>query len=443
MPDISLINLSYSYWNNLPLGTLSVASALSKQGIRADLHNCNLNETDLTSFRALIKSSADIVGIGCSISSLPDIIYYIKNIKATHKNKIFILGGPGPTIMHKEILSHFPFINMIACGEAEEIIAPAIKMIRSNDWNSLRNLPGISFSFDKQIHLSEKPAFIRDLDSLPLLDYSLLDLGAYTPISYETARGCIGKCSYCTLKGNFRQKSIERIGLELRQLKRFGVNKLRIVDNTFNVNRDYIKTFCELTKALGLRWSCECRIDNMDERLLEQMGRGGCEEIFFGAESGSDKVLRDIRKGYLSKDIEEIVTCALKHIPSVTASFMWGFPFETFNDFLCTLELGQKLNDRGAFKLLNILTPIPGSFLYRKYKSLLEFYPYKLTPSYIWPRLYFWEKKEKNQLIKLIKQYPDVFPCYYTYRSKGLKKKIDHIIKERISCGWSLGEEEF
>lgn len=439
MADITLVN-TYNNWQNFPLGMLSIGAALEKQNVSVDIRDCALEKLNLQRFLCLLKNSAKIIGLGCSLNSLPEIIYYLKHFKERNKNKIIILGGPGPSSVHAEIVKNFPWIDIVIRGEAEEVIYPILKAILSGeDWNALKAIPGVTFIRANEIHASKSAACVKDLNLLPLINYRKLNLNSYDSISFETSRGCIGQCTPCSLRGNFRRKNIERIGEELAQIKRSGVGRITLVDNTFNVDHDFIVKFCKTIKKIKLSWACSCRVNDLNELTLKDFFESGCREIFFGIESGSDYVLREINKGHLVNDVLRVVPLAIRYIPLIRTSFMWGFPFEKYDDFLATIELSLYLEKLGAKKMLNVVSPIPNTSLYLRYKDRLRFYPYRLTPSFIWPKLFFDHKREKKELIRLIKKYPSVFPFYYTYFSRDLKKKIDFMLKSKIDCGWDFG----
>jgi len=444
MADITLINASYSYWRHLPLGALSVASAMENSGFEVDFRDCILDLTSLDSFISNLKKSSDVIAIGCSISALPQILFYLRSVKNEFENKTIILGGPGPTSRHREIISNFPFIDIIVQGEAEETSVSVLKnILDGSDWDNLKNIPGVTFIKNGHVHISNTAPYIKDLDSLPFLNYDFIDTNNYYPITYETSRGCIGQCTFCALKGNFRRKSINRIRTELGQLAKRKIDMVSLVDDMFNISPRFMRDACDIMKGLGLKWACGCRATSIDDNILKYMSACGCTHIFFGIESGSNKILKIIRKGYTIQEAKKTVGKALEQIPNVATSFIWGFPFETFEDFLSTVKLSLSLQERGANKVLNILTPIPNTPLYDKYKSKLKYHPYKLTPSYIWPKIFCIPRKHKRALISLIKRNPEVFPCYYTYMASNLERKVDYIKDNKISCGHVIGSLQF
>src|SRR5262245_37710233 len=153
--------------------------------------------------------------------------------------------------------------------------------------------------------------FFRSLDDLPMPRHDLLPLqsyrmpmikGAYTFI--VTSRGCPAGCKYCikhvSYQYSVRLRSPEKLVEEMRLLKNLGVHHIHMYADLFTVNRDQVVGLCELLirENLGLSWTCNSRVDYVDEEMLSLMGRAGCMLIAWGIESGNELVLKKAHKGY-------------------------------------------------------------------------------------------------------------------------------------------------
>jgi len=105
------------------------------------------------------------------------------------------------------------------------------------------------------------------------------------------------------------------------------------------------------------------------------MAQARCDTIYFGVESGSDRVLKAIRKRVTSDRVAAVVPRAREHFSKVVASFMWGFPFETVEDLEATLLLAAYLRSAGVTIQLHLWAPMPRSSLCKQYQAQLVYDP--------------------------------------------------------------------
>ena len=149
------------------------------------------------------------------------------------------------------------------------------------------------------------------------------------------------------------------------------------------------------------------------------MATCGCRKVYLGLESGSDHVLKEIRKGFDAETGRRTALGANEHIPIVQTAFVWGFPFETWNDFYDTLLLMAHLVSHGVSVKANVLTPLPFSALFAKYADSLRFL------SDYSPQLHLAGYESHSELVNLIREHPRVFPCFFLYESDTLTQKYD------------------
>src|SRR5699024_9517041 len=125
----------------------------------------------------------------------------------------------------------------------------------------------------------------------------------YSMFGIITGRGCVYRCKFCDVHGlwgdQYQRRSISNVLDEIELLvKKYGVTRLDIWDDTFIVDRKRVVEFVNgLTqRELKVNWSCFGRINLIDEELLQLMSGAGCDAIFYGIESGSQCVLDRIDK---------------------------------------------------------------------------------------------------------------------------------------------------
>jgi anaerobic magnesium-protoporphyrin IX monomethyl ester cyclase len=180
--------------------------------------------------------------------------------------------------------------------------------------------------------------------------------------------------------------------------------------------------FCrELNKSgLDVKWKAFGRVNLTDEEMMKAMADSGCLELRFGIESGSDDILRRIKKGFASAESVELVSKAVNIFPRVDAFYIWGFPFETMEDFNQTLFQMISFRMMGARILPSLLSLLPQTEIYRELPRdvELEFCPY-LLPEFIFTGHEILkgatvEIPEKHRVyFDLVTQNPDIFSGFF------------------------------
>ena len=163
-------------------------------------------------------------------------------------------------------------------------------------------------------------------------------------------------------------RSPEKIIEEIRHLKtEYGVRTLDVVDENFVQDREYALELCERLVAadLGVEWSCPygVRLDRLDEELVRAMARAGCFAVSCGVESGSDRILKQIKKRTTVAEIREQVRM-IKRVSNIMIQgfFMMGFPGETEEEIEATIDLACSLPfDIVVFSPLRV---VPGTRIY-------------------------------------------------------------------------------
>jgi len=189
--------------------------------------------------------------------------------------------------------------------------------------------------------------------------------------SVLTEFGCPFKCSFCIMgKLKYKSRPVENIINELEYIKSLGVNEVFFVDQTFNSNKK--KTFQLLnemiTRKLNISWFSFSRVDVLDEETLGLMKKSGCHTLILGIESGSDKILKEYRKGYSREDIRRTLKICSKLGIRTTGTFIFGLPDETPETAAETLSLIKELPlDYASF---NVAVPRAGTDLRRQALSL-------------------------------------------------------------------------
>jgi anaerobic magnesium-protoporphyrin IX monomethyl ester cyclase len=420
--DVTLINLNlmlvnqdgrYDQESYLPLGVLYLSSFLGGHGYNVELVDYQLFSHarlfDAEVFAGALGKTAPVVGISVMTNLLPFAVLCAQKIKEANPSSRVVMGGVGPSPVARELTEAFPFVDSVVVGEGE------LSLLELMEKGFIAVPP-------------RRP--VEDLDALPLPSYSLIDFSRYTLApSIISSRGCPYECTFCTEPHNFggsaRLRSIETIIREMELLHELSGGDLFLFqDDILPLKRSRFQELLEAFEGLSfpVRWKCFSRVDLMDGQLMKSMVEHGCVQIRYGIESGSDKTLARIRKGFTIDRAHQTVEQSIRHFPSVHVSFIWGYPFETLEDMEETLRSVELLRDMGASVLLFEFSPLPGSALYREFQDELRFDPDHYSSFVVMGsetvRADGYQTSENHRVLhRMIQEHPRVFPGFYTYES--------------------------
>ena len=292
-----------------------------------------------------------------------------------------VFGGPQADIIAKQTLEEIPYVDYICCGEGETTVYPFFSSLLRGEPDL--SVDGLVYRKDGEIIMNPRPALIEDLDTIPLLDYtifpenSLIDNQFAFPI--DVGRGCPFGCTYCSTKTfwgrKYRLKSPKRIVEELQHYyDLFGVRHFVFQHDMFTMNKKLVMETCRLIKALPFKatWNCSARLDCIDEELIDAMADAGLYHIYLGIETGSPRMQKLANKNLkLDGIVEKIAYLRGKNL-QVTTSFIYGFPQETEEDLSMTLALVMDLVRIGKVRIqMHRCAFLPGTALFEEYKEQL------------------------------------------------------------------------
>lgn len=417
-------------YSTVPIGGLYLAAGLRKHSIPFALKLFAVpgGAVNLRSLYAFFEDSSGILGVGCMSDILPQVLLVLSEIKKRHPRKTVILGGPGPTVVAEEILKAFAFIDFVIKGCGVSPLPRLIKAIE-NGGGGLGKIGGLVYrAADKVISNSQQPPSIHVMP-----DYGGVGKRDYFEFFLRTSAGCPFRCTFCNFRpligGSVENRSMREIADEIsriEEVKRGEAFHINVIDEAFMIDRRRVKDFCGLidSRRNPITWNCYGRIDRVDEGILSRMSKSGCENIYFGVESGSNRVLKKTRKGFNIEQAIKALLLARKYIKTVRASFIFRFPFETAADFKETLCVMKFLKSRRVDVQLWPLTPCKGTGIYAQYKDALRFSPGALT-WYDRPLAY------QKECLEMISSHPEIFYDRYYYEFKGLSEIMRLRSRER------------
>ena len=255
----------------------------------------------------------------------------------------------------------------VVSGEGEDKVAALVE-------NGPEGLAGVAYRHQGEI-IKSPPEPVGSLDHvLPLIPDDLGQQNVRGANVYiETHRGCLGSCTFCQVPRFFgrsiRSRSIENIVAEVEEMKRLGVKRVAISGGTGSlfgyrnkINREaFVEMIRSLSQILGKRNLSvpDMRVDLVDETVLEAVRDYTIGWVFFGLESGSDRILRAMRKGVTVEDNLRAVELARSLGVKVGGSFIVGYPGETRQDFEETMSFAEEAMLDDVF--VSIAEPIPGT----------------------------------------------------------------------------------
>lgn len=364
-----------------PIGLGYLASYLENAGHKVRIVDSLVMNYDMDDIKKELKQfDPDVVGVTATTPYIYEALLIVKIAKENNPNCMTVLGGPDPTFRAKEILKESPYVDVIVRGEGEITFTELLEKKKKED---LFTVDGISFRLDGRIIENKNRKFIEDLDSLPFPAHHLLPKYDSYPLflnlrikgqpytSISTCRGCTFDCAFCSscvLWGRrWRARSPENVVEELKLLRyKYGLKVIDFVaDDTFTVDKKRVLRICELIieEGLDISWECEARVDLFDRDIAIALKKAGCYLVQFGIESGVQKTLDFLNKGFRAEDAERAVKIAKNAGLKAGSNFMIGVPGETKEMINTTIFFAKKLDlDVTSF---TILVPLPGSKIYK------------------------------------------------------------------------------
>ena len=311
---------------------------------------------------------------------------FIKNAlalaKSIREDIVTVVGGPHPSAVPREVMDAFgKDLDYLFAGEAE-IGFPKLLDALNNKSADFSSIPGLVWRENDRV-VSNPKTVVDDLDALGMPAWDLIHPEGY-PESQHGAffrkfpiapimitRGCPYPCTFCAgsiVAGKkIRYRSIDNVLKEIDLLyDDFGIREFHVIDDNFTCNKAYAKEFLRRLKGLNLdiSWAVPngVRMDTLDEELLGLMKETGLYLISLGIESGSDKVLRSMKKGTTTAKMRENIKMIKDAGIDMAGFFILGFPDETEETIRRTIGFSTEL---GLIRA-NYFTylPFPGSESY-------------------------------------------------------------------------------
>jgi len=417
-----------------PLGLACIGASLLQEGHKARIFDFNLY--DEKKFIEEIKEfEPNYAGISFVTPLIKEADKVSKIIKKINKKIVVVCGGPHPSSFPESSLKETK-CNIAVIGEGEHTIKEIV------NGKKLEKIKGIAYKKNGKIYTNERREFIQNLDELPFPALHLYEIGKYkvpkaiarnNPVAWlETSRGCPYGCIYCNksiFSRIYRAKSPERVVSEFKKAKQMGFKEIHITDDGFTTDMERAEKICDLLikEKVNIGWSTitGIRVDRVNQKLLKKMKQAGCYMVYYGIESGNQKIIENIKKGITLEQVKNAVKWSKEAGLEVAGFFMIGLPGETEKTMQETIELAKSLELDLA--KINITIPLPATEMFNKMneKKLIKTLDWEKFKFYSTPKSVY---EHENLSWDTIEKYYHKF-----YRSVYLNPRF---LLKKLSIRW-------
>ncbi len=367
-----------------PLGILYIASHLKKGG-KHEVAVLDANVLGLSPEETAARAEGfACAGISATTLGYPYAVETARRLKARFPSIKLLFGGPHAQAAHEEVLRENPGLFDFVCyAEGEYAVEQALEhfegrlpkdavlsMCYSGNGAMVKNPPA---EIPEDLDVFGHPAEVVQAEYVPLYHEKILAFKRLPMFSIFSSRGCPFCCTFCSTPNKFakmyggklRRHSPAWIGEEMELLsRRLGVREVAFMDDTFNLSKQRVLDLgAEIARrGIDMAWTCNFKAHICDDEMLLVMKRAGCWGIMVGAESGSDRVLKFIKKGVTSSQLYDLSVAADRAGIFARASFILGLPSDTPESIEETLAFAKKA--RFHFPYFQLYIPLPGTEMF-------------------------------------------------------------------------------
>lgn len=349
---------------------LSIAyltAAIKNKGYNCKFFDLNListTEQEITDY--VLKNKPDFIGMKLFGNGFESLAKLAGKIKELWKEALVVGGGPQVTLFKEQIFNFAPDFDFLFYGEGEIAVSEFIDYIEGK--RTIQNVRNLIRKEDNQVILNTFK-LTEDIDSLPLPDWSAFELHNYFPLFLiNMKRGCQFQCAFCShnyfwgretgdhelegkdmdfirSKNSIRKRTWESVKKEVdNNLFEHKVRLMEVVDSTPDIPlmrkfSDYV-----IEKKLPVKWVAFDRINYCNFELYKKYAESGCVALWYGVESGNREILKTMGKTYSIQDIKSTISKAKKVGIKTICAIIVGFPGETEQTMLESLNLMNEIN---------------------------------------------------------------------------------------------------
>ena len=357
---------------SVPLGPISIASYLRSRGDEVKFIECGFKKVDIV--KEIECFQPGVIGISClSYMSSVEAKKLTAKIKSVTDAPV-IWGGQAPSSLPEMYLKDGK-PDYLSIGEGEITVYEFVRAIEHG--GDVSKVPGLAYLDDEGnlVLTPERP--VADLTTFPEMDWSFVTPQKYfssffhcTKMLYlHASKGCPALCTFCANKqfhqGRNRCRDPKHVMHDIEYLVgKCGANGIYFSDEQFMPNRKIRNELLQMIieSKLEFVWGCQTRLGVLTHEDIDFMYRAGCRWILFGIETGSQDMIRKIKKGTDLSLAKPTIEYCEKVGMTVQATFIIGFPNETVEQVRQTVDLALELP--ASLPAVNILFPLPNSEIF-------------------------------------------------------------------------------
>jgi len=342
-------------------------------------------------YTEMSKAKPDIIGITCCFTGyFAEALEVAAMAKRLYPSVPIVIGGAHATLDAKSILRDNSFVDFIVCHEGEITLEQLVRSLRGE--LPIESVDGLCFrASDNSVVANPARKLISDLDILPIPDRKFIDMEFYKRYNHRlfnfsrkkpiatimTSRGCPYKCVFCCSKNmwkrQYRSRGLAQVFKEIEMLvSEYGIREICILDDQFIMKKERIYEFCDYFisddkkgNKLGIALSNIAGISAWladDDILLDKMRKAGFYKMTVPIETGNAETLKFIQKPIDLEQIGRLITKANKLGYWTGAFFIIGFPYETKEQIMDTVNFAY--NSEVDFAHFFVAQPYIGTELY-------------------------------------------------------------------------------
>lgn len=374
-----------------PLGTIQAAAVIRESGFHVSLFDTNLKEGPGQLSKVIQQQKAGYLVIyddgfnyltKMCLTNMREAAFEMADI-AKKQGCIIIVCSSDATDHYEKYFSHG--VDYVVKGEGEQTLKELLQAIEKNADPS--QIAGLAFVKNGKTLITPPRNVMKDLDSLPLPAWDLVDIPSYKRIwekhhgyfslNIATTRGCPFKCNWCAkpIYGNrYNCRSPRHVVREIEMLiEKFQPDHFWMCDDIFGLKPGWVQEFKDIIRAKGLKfkYKIQSRADLLlEEDTIDALAQSGAETVWVGAESGSQRILDAMDKGISVDQIGRASRLLRQKDVQVGFFLQFGYLGETFQDIEATIQMVLELmpDELG----ISVSYPLPGTKFYDMVKDQLS-----------------------------------------------------------------------
>jgi anaerobic magnesium-protoporphyrin IX monomethyl ester cyclase len=375
-----------------PLGTLYAASLMREHGYDVALHDVMFTKSAEDILPAIENFKPDILVLyddgfnyltKMCLTNMREAAFKMSKL-AKEKGCTVIVSSSDSTDHYEKYIEEGA--DFILIGEAELTLLELTNTLQKEE-KDFSSIQGLAFKQNDCVIKTARRIVLKELDTLPFPAWDLVNIepyrqswlknAGYFSMNMGTTRGCPFKCNWCAkpIYGNrYNSRSPENVVRELKMLKeKFQFDHIWFCDDIFGLKPNWVNEFATLVEKedLKFKFKIQARADLLlQENYIRDLARAGCDNIWMGAESGSQKILDAMDKGTTIGQIYQSTQLIRKYKMNPSFFIQFGYLGETKEDIKKTIKMITELL---PYEIgISVSYPLPGTGFYEKVKADLK-----------------------------------------------------------------------